>query len=672
MLKRKFLLLCVLISSFALATVSWAAPETENAKDVFKQIAAPADDFAMLALPNPAEVGASSHSALIPVTLTPTNDGRWQWSGQLPLDSGHGVSVMVLAPEVGAWDFAVTTADGKSHNLSESLASLPTARRDVTQFGLTAGQFEAEVYTVERMAYGMVDVTLRADQAGQGFLLFGNDSDSLQYTYLSTHNLLVGSQVGLVTYGYVGAKGEVLPEVASEMVDQATAYVTLPDGKEVALAMFDDGQHADGLANDGVWGTWVDLDAVGNYVARVEVAGQTANGRSFLRTSQTTFPAIAQPFTLAHEKISATHTDDRLVFDLPLILPNVLEAINTSEAPAVKVAAEIWARNGQGEMVAVSWIGGMAQPRWEGFGYMLQMSVDGRWLSLADARTDFELRNVRVQDVTTSIPFTTADVLTVDVKGLPANAYMAVESISDDMLMGERPASLPVPANNNPEGGAGLVLSHGYCSNGNQWPSSHFTGEAKFYDLDQNRTHDQFARLLRDFGDATFDSYGIVAHSQGGAASLHLYTYYWSGLDYSSGNRLIQSVGTPYQGTNLAGIIAAIGGLFGIQCGSNFDLTYTGASLWLSGIPSWARSRVYYHTTSFKDRWWAYDYCNIASDLVLSDPDDGVVERAKGQLSGANNMGHKEGWCHVDEFMRDPAQTGDYSRNSVMNANANR
>ena len=58
-------------------------------------------------------------------------------------------------------------------------------------------------------------------------------------------------------------------------------------------------------------------------------------------------------------------------------------------------------------------------------------------------------------------------------------------------------------------------------------------------------------------------SCGIIAHSQGGLASLHLYTYYWSCLDDASigGNRLIQAVGSPYQGTPLAGTIAAIGAI---------------------------------------------------------------------------------------------------------------
>lgn len=63
-----------------------------------------------------------------------------------------------------------------------------------------------------------------------------------------------------------------------------------------------------------------------------------------------------------------------------------------------------------------------------------------------------------------------------------------------------------------------------------------------------------------------------------------------------------------------------------------------------------------------------YDYCNLATDPFLSDPDDGVVERAAGQLPGANNRGHKTGWCHTTS-MRDPGQTTDSARNADMNAN---
>ncbi len=214
------------------------------------------------------------------------------------------------------------------------------------------------------------------------------------------------------------------------------------------------------------------------------------------------------------------------------------------------------------------------------------------------------------------------------------------------------------------------MLVHGYCAGGNSFPTSQFTGEIVFNDPNANRTHDQFANMIKNFG-ASYPSFGIVAHSQGGAASLHLYTYYWSGLDYATGSRLIQSVGTPYQGTALAGNLAALGSIFGAGCGTNSNLTYSGASAWLAGIPSWARAKVNYSTTSFKDVWWRYDYCNIATDLFLNDPDDGVIEQSKGQLSGAINRGHKTGWCHTTS-MRDPGQTTDSSRNADMNANAAR
>ena len=132
---------------------------------------------------------------------------------------------------------------------------------------------------------------------------------------------------------------------------------------------------------------------------------------------------------------------------------------------------------------------------------------------------------------------------------------------------------------------------------------------------------------------------------------------------------MIQSVGSPYQGTALAGSLASLGSVFGVGCDSQNDLTESGAVAWLSYIPTWARNAVYYYTTSFKDRWWAYDYCNFATDPFLSDPDDGVVAKGRGQLPSGNNAGHKTNQCHTTG-MRDDAQYLDGNRNSQMNAYA--
>ena len=61
--------------------------------------------------------------------------------------------------------------------------------------------------------------------------------------------------------------------------------------------------------------------------------------------------------------------------------------------------------------------------------------------------------------------------------------------------------------------------------------------------------------------------------------------------------RIIQSIGTPYRGTRLAGILAAIGHVFGIGCGEVYDLTYEGAERWLHCIPMEKQAEVYFYTT---------------------------------------------------------------------------
>jgi pimeloyl-ACP methyl ester carboxylesterase len=227
-------------------------------------------------------------------------------------------------------------------------------------------------------------------------------------------------------------------------------------------------------------------------------------------------------------------------------------------------------------------------------------------------------------------------------------------------------------------------LVHGYCSNQNPFPIGQFADAVEFLNPGARRalgdsgggnnwSIDQFAQKIHAFAVANnIDGCGTIAHSQGGMASLHLYANYWSCLDYAdnaSGSRLIQSLGTPYLGTPLSGM-AALGELFGAGCGSNYDLTTDGASAWLDGISTVARSKVTYFTTEMGDTgWWTNDYCNFATDLILSDPEDGTTEKHRAQLSGGNNGGHKTEWCHTSG-MAWPHQALDSSRNSDMSANA--
>jgi len=326
------------------------------------------------------------------------------------------------------------------------------------------------------------------------------------------------------------------------------------------------------------------------------------------------------------------------------------------------VAAEVWGRSEEG-MVPVCWLSRVCDAQ-------RSLMLDPQLV--LDAGVDpasIELRQVRVHDVDSLVPTQIVDRMAGKVE--PQLIERAVQSGAHHEPM----RVLYSEATNTPRGtlpgGHRLLLVHGYCSGGNPFTTSHYSGDiAQFSDPNVSRSHDAFALQILN-QTAPMKSFGVAAHSQGAMAALHLYTFYFSGLDWARGDRLIQSVGAPYQGTALAGNAAVLGDIFGFGCGENNDMSYTGSANWLSLIPTASRQQVWYYTTSFEDRPFAFDYCNIITDLLLSDPDDGVIERDRGQLPGATNMGHVEGWCHTTG-MRDPAQCTDASRNATINARAKR
>jgi len=235
--------------------------------------------------------------------------------------------------------------------------------------------------------------------------------------------------------------------------------------------------------------------------------------------------------------------------------------------------------------------------------------------------------------------------------------------INKEMTIGRKPDRF-VSSQNSPrdlqEEIHKKVLVHGYCSTG-AWNEDWFTDAITFTDPDtaipvpDNWNIHQFAiKILKFTEDNNIYGCGIIAHSQGGLASLHLKYFFNSCLDYANGggDRLIQSAGSPYQGTNLQ--INGIGGFLGLQtCGYNFDLTEEGASNWLETIPMDVRGNVYY-ATSNPPGGFALP-CLFSTHLILNDPEDGVVERQRAILEGGNLVGHFVNHCHAID-MNYPAQ----------------
>jgi hypothetical protein len=621
-------------------------------------------------LPDVADVGQVSRSALLPVSLIQDGDGRWAWSGEVAVDSADELAIVALPPPGIVWDVVVQAPGEAAVRMSDA-----AFRKDVIHheawIGIEGTGVSGEALVFERATTGAWQVEVSGpaarlkDARSDGFLLVSSRGPYRLYTHLASNDLLAGHEVGVVAWAFrsEGANPtRTRPQPITGVVATATLAVRKPDGSQTTVDMFDDGAHADGAAHDGVWGGVFVADQAGSYTGQVIARGSAPGGSSWMRTSEHFFPVESESVWLTGEARTEPLDGQRLAVELGVRLG--LAAPETLQA-----YAEVWGVGGDGDPAPAGWLAAMVTPQGPPDDAIVVVSLDGRWLARAGVSAPLEIRDVRLMHPNTHVALARAARLATDSRGLPPSADgPAVKAITQDMLMGPAP---PLTAADKAADHK-LILVHGYCSS-DAWNENQFTDDIEFKDFNANRSNDDFARRIRDFASASgVTGCGIVAHSQGGLASLHLYSYYWSCLDYStSGSRMIQSVGSPYQGTNLAGIIATIGSWFGIQCGSQYDLTYSGASAWLAGIPSWARSQVHYSTTSFTDKWWRYDYCQIASDLLLSDPDDGVVEKWSGQLSGANNRGHKTGWCHTSG-MRDPAQTTDSSRNADMNANARR
>lgn len=617
-----------------------------------KQLSGPIEEVrsGVMARVDPITTAIHSKSAMIPVGLTPSEDGTWRWQGRIAVDEPT-LKLMLFSGEE-SWRLSLLRPDGKALVPAHKLAT--EVRRSSLEMGNDA--FEGDYYELARTPPGEWTVVVEAEAPldGQGYLLYSSDSDYRLLSYKTTFEQLVGHEIGFVSYGY--RKVDEGPQIEANlgMLSGARLQITAPDGRQLTRPMFDDGRHGDGAADDGIFGGSFVAVQEGTYQARVLAEGTTPEGHPFRRTAEHLVPVIAPRLALAREVASARLVDERR-------LHVSLAVDNHDDGPdKYRVFAEVWGADNHGEMQPVNWIGGMSYVD-QG---QLTLGLDVRWLGLSPANHDFELRNVRIEDPNTFIAVAKIPAMPLRTPSLPAEARAVPEVMDAEMFVGPRPARASAD-----KAGGRLLLVHGYCS-GNVWGpvSGQFSNASIFLDTDKNRSHDAFANLIAGFG-SSYSSYGIVAHSQGGAASLHLYTYYWSGLDYATGGRLIQSVGTPYQGTSLAGNAAVLGQIFGVGCGTNTDLTYSGAASWLSGVPTWARNAVNYYTTSFKDYWWSYDYCHLVTDLLLNDPDDGTTEKAKGQLSSGVNRGHRTGWCHTSG-MADPAQTTDSSRNASMSSNA--
>jgi len=363
---------------------------------------------------------------------------------------------------------------------------------------------------------------------------------------------------------------------------------------------------------------------------------------------------------------------------------NILLEVSTTSTYTTQTLtpyAEVWGVDDNGQEVPICWLSSANTVQQVNGQSVLTLELDLKWVSLANAKQPFTLKNVFVQDMDSSIPISTFTKIPVTSS---MNVDQMVESlaytstlITNDMREGVNPMKNMKNANATASGR--VILIHGYCASSNPWSAyAKDWTDADFYvipNAPQSVTNDFFAKSIASYATSKgYTSYSVVGHSQGGMASAHLNNFYWSGMDNvvsTAGSRVVQSIGTPYSGNALAGTLAGLGDLFGVACGSCYDLTRDGASLWLRGITSTTRSRIYYYTTTYEQGKLFGDWCNLAANIALSWPNDGVAEYDYAHISGAAFQGNTEKQCH-SEGMAYMSQCGDANRNKLMSNNAAR
>jgi hypothetical protein len=679
------------------------APE----RSLRKQLAGPASEFASMAVPTPESAAVRADSAFVPVFLAKVaGEAVFRWTGGLHVDSTTKFSLSVLSPlqdrlvlslQQPAWD--------APRRLVPEMFNRPGALANKTSgpYGYDGASFTAVTYTFGAPAVGLWQLVVEVHgdvQQTAGvpdvMLIADNDSPYKLLSHLNSYELQLDQPVGISVQVYDAASfSDDMPisassrPVALPAIDSAVLEVEFPNKHVAHIPMHDDGLHGDGLAADGVYGAVLTAVEAGSYRTRAMVQG-TVNGVTIYRTSEHIVPVANPLFTLTGLG-SATHdaATGIVSFFVDVDEPETMARVRAAAADqsdidlTVRLYAEVWGSQviagdaeDYDEYEPVAWVQAMVDAEAHGSRTVMRLDLDERWLQKIGVVAPFQLRNVVMQDRSSNVLMSRREAIYI--KDGTANLadvlrdrldFGAKVEIDERMLMGPRPTKYARRDVAAAEAGK-LVLVHGYCS-GPVWSAADFTDAIVFEDFEQSRTQDAFALKLLDFM-SSLPSCGIVGHSQGGLASLHLKAYYWSCLDTTtSPGRKIQSVGSPYYGCSIAGTLADLGSMFGTGCGQQTDLTVDGAQLWLSKVPMEPRNEVYYYTTQYKDAGFFSSDCVTGANLVLYAPNDGTCEKKFANLEGAHAMTHTIGQCHVTD-MKYPPQCQDKSRNAEMSAAATR
>jgi len=418
--------------------------------------------------------------------------------------------------------------------------------------------------------------------------------------------------------------------------------------------------------HSGVYGAQFMAKYPGEYIVQAKLQGVFVDATSkeevpFLRTTQHIIQVSSATVEITHNSALRVQDQNHVLIDIS----------TTGAGDQLRAYAEVWGKDAQTmQDKAACWIGGIVEIN----NNVVTLELDTSWLRMAGVHGPLVLKNVYLSDLDTSFPVAIAS------EDIPVQSSESIKvqpnpflQITEEMRFGVNPLRARYEAMRNVSDNIpNLLLLPGYCSKTNPWDNQGFTSGTYFNSGGGNLANHAFSQKVLDHLEPLdLPSYGTIGHSQGGMIALHILNYYFTGLELATGARLVQTVGTPWQGCTAAGTLAELGKIFGVGCGSNNDLSIDGAKNWLAGISMASRSKVHLYTTTYEQGTTFGDYCNLAMNIVLQWPNDGTCEIKYGTLPGGVYMGNKQKWCHTTS-MKYPPQYTDAARNAEMNREASR
>ena len=370
-------------------------------------------------------------------------------------------------------------------------------------------------------------------------------SDLTLQAFVPTENLLVGQSINIIaslpTSMSLG-RGGALRSTAT--LESAVTVIYLPNGNNETLKMEENPsnfipKHIKRNAEDSDLFASFDATMPGVYKNLVQVNGMLSDGTKFIRSLYYVF-TIAQPSIKVTGKVTGslrTHDvsgRDIIDFNIPVKW--------LGEDLSYRAFAQVWGTGRNKEEVPVAWISGLVDVQRKKcclFNcHYIHMQLDSRWLELFNATPPLSLRSFTLEELKAFITVSKSDVLRVagDDKLMKWSPSLKAEHIEIDWEMKEgynpyRVKKMDREISNTEEGQ--LLLLHGYCSTGDEFPVKYFNDSLLFRSpIRQNYPHDEYARKVYDVvtkNDTRLTS--VYGHSQGGAVALHLYTYYMTGLD---------------------------------------------------------------------------------------------------------------------------------------------